>query len=185
MTDHHPLFCVWLSAPLLAQHLICLACVSFATAVQIAYELNLAWGCPCDNPDLVVMTMAQLAAEAAAYSRDALAALQKVPRLSVAITPIAPIGLKSRPCCDNITQCEALASPAAKPQCQLMTDNPIALTSLEFEKLMLQAEPSLWSKVGWFSSHAYPCAGAGCGLGGDPRPNTNGWNAPWEQAKPW
>ena len=25
----------------------------------------------------------------------------------------------------------------------------------------------------------------GCGLGGDPRPGTNGWNAPYETAKPW
>ncbi len=43
-----------------------------ALTVQIGNELNLAWGCPCDNPDLVVMTMEQLAAEAAAFSRDAL-----------------------------------------------------------------------------------------------------------------
>lgn len=40
--------------------------------VQIGNELNLAWSCPCDDPNLVVMTMEQLAAEAAAFSRDAL-----------------------------------------------------------------------------------------------------------------
>ena len=44
------------------------------------------------------------------------AALQKVPRLAVAITPIAPIGLEARPCCANTSQCEAVASPAVKPQ---------------------------------------------------------------------
>jgi hypothetical protein len=120
------------------------------------------------------------------------AALQKVPRLAVAITPIAPIGLEARPCCDNSSQCEAVASPAAKPQCQLMKNNPIALTCLKFEALMLKAEPRLWESVDWFSSHAYPCAGDGsggphdgCGLGGDPRPGTNGWNAPFQVARPW
>ena len=39
---------------------------------------------------------------------------------------------------------------------------------------------------------ADPCAGDGsggpkdgCGLGGDPRPGTNGWNAPFDVAQPW
>ena len=100
------------------------------------------------------MSMRQVAAEAAAFSRDALAALQKVPRVSVAITPIAPMGLTSRPCCANVSQCEHVASSAARPQCQLMASNKIALTSLSFEKLMLEAEPDLWKTVGWFSSHA-------------------------------
>lgn len=141
--------------------------------VQIANELNLAWGCACDDPDMVVMTMEQLAAEVAAFSRDALAALRKVPLLSVAITPIAPIGLQARPCCDNQTQCEATASAAAKPQCAVMENNPISLTSLSFERLLLKVEPDLYTDVDWFSSHAYPCAGDGsggpkdgCGLGG-------------------
>jgi hypothetical protein len=116
----------------------------------------------------------------------------------VAITPIAPIGLQSRPCCANITQCEAVAAAAARPQCRMMTGPPpnnqpdISLTSLSFERLMLKAEPNLWEAAGWFSSHAYPCAGDGsggpkdgCGLGGDPRPGTNGWNAPFATARPW
>jgi hypothetical protein len=64
--------------------------------VQIGNEFNLAWSCPCDDPSLVVMTMTQLAAEAAAFSRDALAALQRERRISVAISPIAPIGLQVR-----------------------------------------------------------------------------------------
>jgi hypothetical protein len=229
--------------------------------VQIGNELNLAWSCPCDDPELVVMTMSQLAAEAAAFSRDALAALRKVKRLSVAITPIAPIGLQARPCCSNISQCEEVASAAAKPQCRLMRNNSISFTCLSFEKLLLQAEPQLYSKVDWFSAHSYPCAvressgspvlavcimlrlvavsdmisiycaggdhrlfhdtmrlrfptfsilsrgrhshlhlhpclsctqgdGSGgpkdgCGLGGDPRPGTNGWNAPFSVSRPW
>ena len=73
-----------------------------------------------------------------------------------------------------------------------MPNITISVTSLAFEALLVHADPDLYKRVDWFSSHAYPCAGDGsggphdgCGLGGDPRPNTNGWNAPFEVAKPW
>lgn len=150
--------------------------------VQLGNELNLAWGCTC-QADNVCMTMARVAQETAAFSRDAVAALKRVPGLAVALTPIAPIGLAAKPCCRNTTQCQRVA--ANKSECTCAGGTDVTLTSLAFERLLIAAEPGLYSGVDWFSSHAYPCAQPGCGLHGDPRPNTNGWNAPYETARPW
>lgn len=102
-----------------------------ALRVQIGNELNLAWQCSC-VADTVCLTMAQVAAEAAYFSRDALAALKRVePALRVAITPIAPIGLGARPCCSSQQQCEQTA--ANKTECACPGGTDISLTSLSFE----------------------------------------------------
>jgi hypothetical protein len=151
-------------------------------AVQIGNELNLAWGCDC-TADNVCMPMARVAAEVAFFSRDAVAALQAVPGLSVALTPIAPIGYAARSCCHNTSECHRVAANVS--DCDCPGSASVTLTSLEFGKLLLLAVPTLYDTVDWFSSHAYPCAPPGCGLNGDPRPGTNGWNAPFEVALPW
>ena len=104
--------------------------------VQIGNELNLAWDCDCVS-DNVCMSMEQVAAEAAYFSRDALAALKAVvPALRVAITPIAPIGLEARPCCQSQQECEKVA--ANKSQCACPGGGNISFTSLSFEELMLR-----------------------------------------------
>ena len=124
--------------------------------VQLGNELNLAWGCDC-VADTVCMGMQQVAAEAAYFSRDALAALKKVaPALSIAITPIAPIGLQAKACCSSQQQCNQIA--ANKSQCACPGNGAISLTSLSFEAMMLDAVPDLWHRADWFSTHAYPCA---------------------------
>jgi len=157
--------------------------------VQLGNELNLAWDCACERGN-VCMSMERVAAEAAFFSRDALAALKQVPGLAVAISPIAPVGLQARPCCHNASECRAAGGDDAACACAGGTD--ISFTSLSFEQLLIKAVPDLYEDVEWFSSHAYPCAGDGsggphdgCGLGGDPRPGTNGWNAPWSVSNKW
>jgi hypothetical protein len=102
------------------------------------------------------MSMERVAAEAAWFSRDALAALQKVPGLAVALTPIAPIGLQTKSCCKNKTQCKRIATDKSK--CACPGSSNASLTSLSFESLLLKAMPQLYTTVDWFASHAYPCA---------------------------
>lgn len=127
--------------------------------VQLGNELNLAWGCACEA-DSVCMSMERIAAETAHYSRDGVAALQKVPNLAVAITAIAPMGESSRPCCSNATQCAAVAKDKADCQgdCWNVTTT---FTSLSYDRLLVEAVPDLYKDVDWFSAHSYPCAGDG------------------------
>ena len=138
--------------------------------VHLGNELNLAWSCRDAAATHGCLDMATVAAESAYFQRDVLAALRTVPGLRLAVAPVAPMGNQARQC-----------NPSAVcPGAQDTT-----LTSLAFEVLALRAVPQLWHGADWFASHAYPCAPPGCGLGGDPRPGTDGWNAPYPIAKPW
>lgn len=136
--------------------------------VQIGNELNLAWDCSC-TAATPCMPMAQVAFEAAHYLHDCLAALQSVPGIKIGISPIAPIGLQSRSCCDHTT------CPGSKDA---------SFTNLAFIQLMLAAVPDLYDEVDWLSSHSYPCSMPGCGLSDgahSPAEPCDGWNAPFEQ----
>jgi len=142
--------------------------------VQIGNEFNLAWGCDCDAGGAQqCMSMFQVAAEAASMLRDALAALNEIPRIKVAISPIAPIGRQVNQCCPNAT-------------CPGSDD--ISLTSMDFMRMMLAAVPDLWARVDWLSAHSYPCSQPGCGLSdgthAPARPCT-GWNTPYNESQAW
>ena len=112
--------------------------------VQLGNELNLAWDCACERGN-VCMSMERVAAEAAFFSRDALAALKQVPGLAVAISPIAPVGLQARPCCRNASECRAAGGDDAACACAGGTD--ISFTSLSFEQLLIKATVRVQASV--------------------------------------
>ena len=124
-------------------------------------------------------------------SHDALAALKVVtPKLSVAVTLIAPIGLAARPCCQNASQCAATA--ANKSNCACPGGTNITLTSLAWRssgawspRCQTSGTLPTGSRPTPTQCLPGPCGVGGCGLGGDPRPGTNGWNAPYDVAEPW
>ena len=142
----------------------------------------MAWSFPC-KAHTVCVPMATVARETAFFLRDAAAALANVPGVTVALSPIAPIGLQASSSCANTSECEKAGGSST--ECACTGGHAVTLTSLSFERLMIDAVPDLYAHAGWFSSHAYPCAPPGCGLGGDPRPGTNGWNAPLNVSRPW
>jgi hypothetical protein len=136
--------------------------------LQIGNELNLAWSCSCSAEAPACLGLEQMAAEAAYFSRDTLAALRTLPNVLVAPTPLAPVGARASPPCCHSSSCP---------------HSDISATNLEFIPAMLKAVPTLWDGADWFSSHSYPCANPGCGLNHS-LPG-NGWNAAYEHAIPW
>eukprot|EP00051_Salpingoeca_urceolata_P013905 m.176125 g.176125 ORF g.176125 m.176125 type:complete len:318 (-) comp17934_c0_seq1:166-1119(-) len=136
--------------------------------VQIGNELNIAWSCGCGSAEggtegLQCMTPQLAAVEVAHFLADAAAAIKAVsPRIRLGLSPMAPMGWDARRCCPTAVCAETITT-----------------TALEYERLLVKELPDLYARADWLSSHSYPCAAQGCGLGTD---DCKGWNVPFDQA---
>ena len=109
--------------------------------IQIANEPNVCMEWQCEGGQGVFISAAQVAAEAASFTRDVARALRSLPQLAVAAPPVAGAGF---------AHCECVWAGANGPQ---------DVNGTVFLSAMLQQVPRLFEELDALIVHPYPACG--------------------------
>lgn len=130
-----------------------------ALYIQLANEPNVCMEWQCAGGPGVFISAAQVAAEAASFTRDVARALRTLPQLAVAAPPVAGIGF---------AHCECVWAGSNGPQ---------DVNGTAFLSAMLQQVPSLFAELDALIVHPYPA----CGQLPFSEPCAGGWLASYQQ----